>query len=182
MITGAAHGDGTSFTASSFATTLARDCRLKVLLIDANLRFPTLHEVFKIDYNQGLSNLMTQEKEEASFFKKVGRGNLYLLPCGGNHTGALPLFESNRFDQTLKKMRDKFDYVLLDSPPVNDCAESRVIASKVDGVILVIESGKTRSQVAVKAKQELEDAGANILGVILNRRKYHIPEWIYKRL
>ena len=182
MITGTAYGDGTSFTASSFATTLARDCRLKVLLIDANLRSPRLHQIFKIDHNQGLSNLITNDQEKPSLFKKIGHGDLYLIPCGGNHTGPLSLFESHRFDQTLKNMRDKFDYVLLDSPPVNDCAECRIIATKVDGVILVVESGKTRSQVAVKAKQELEDAGANVLGVILNRRRHFIPEWIYKRL
>ena len=182
LITGTAHGDGSSFTAASFATTLARDCRLNVLLIDANLRCPRLHEVFNIDVNQGLSNLLTQKQDKPSLFKKVGDGDLYLIPCGGNNTGPLSLFESNRFDHYLKTVRDQFDYVILDSPPVNTYAESRVIAAKVDGVILVIESGKTRSQVAIKAKQELEDAGAKVLGVILNRRKHYIPEFIYKRL
>ena len=79
-------------------------------------------------------------------------------------------------------MREKFDYIILDSPPITRYAESRVIATKVDGVILVLESGKTRSQVAIKAKQELEETGANVIGAILNRRKHYIPEWIYKRL
>jgi capsular exopolysaccharide synthesis family protein len=182
LITGTALGEGATFTAAGFATTLARDCRLKVLLIDANFRSPRLHEVFKIDYNQGLSNLLTREQDKPSLFKKVEHGDLYLIPCGGNHTGPLSLFESNRFDHYLKTVRDQFDYVILDSPPVNTYAESRVIAAKVDGVVLVVESGKTRNQVAIKAKQELEDAGAKILGVILNRRKHFIPNWIYKRL
>jgi Mrp family chromosome partitioning ATPase len=57
-----------------------------------------------------------------------------------------------------------------------------VICAKVDGVIMVVESGKTREQVAVRAKKELEEAGGKVLGVVLNKRKFHIPEWIYRRL
>ena len=181
LFTGTAHGNGTSTTAVSFATTLARDCHLNVLLMDVNLRCPSLHDVFNIEPNHGLSNLLT-EKKELPFFKKVGHGDLYVIPSGGKHSGPLTLFESKRFDDFLKKVREDFAYVILDAPPVNSYSEPRVIGTKVDGVILVIESGKTRKQVAIKAKQELEEAGAKVLGVILNRRKHYIPEWIYKRL
>ena len=79
-------------------------------------------------------------------------------------------------------MREKFNYVIFDAPPVNGCFDSIMIGRKVDGVILVLGSGYTRRQEAIKAKQELEEAGANVLGVILNRQKHYIPEWIYKRL
>jgi protein-tyrosine kinase len=182
MFTSTAHGDGSSFTAVSLATTLVRDFRLNVLLIDANLRRPGLHEIFHIDNNQGLSNLLAQEEDKTFFVKKVGRGGLYLIPCGKKKPESTNLFESNRFEKILKTMREKFDYVILDVPPVNSYAESIVIATKVDGVILVLESDKTRQQVAMRAKQEMEKAGARVLGVILNKRKYYIPEWIYKRL
>ncbi len=182
LFTGTAHRDGCTTTAASFANTMAQFCRLNVLLIDANLRSPRLHEVFNVGYNQGLGDLLTKEEEKISIFKKVGHGNLYLIPCGKKKSGPLAIFESTRFDKTLKLMREKFDYVILDAPPVNSYAETKVMGKKVDGVILVIESGKTRKQVAIKAKQELEDAGAKVLGVILNRRKHYIPEWIYKRL
>jgi protein-tyrosine kinase len=182
MFTSTAHGDGSSFTALSFATTLARDFKLNVLLMDANLRCPCLHKIFNIDNHQGLFNLLTQEEEKTFCLKKVGQSGLYLIPCGEKNSEPTNLFESVRFEKTLKKMREKFDYVILDVPPVNSYAESIVIATKVDGVILVIESDKTRQQVANRAKQEMEKAGARILGVILNKRKHYIPEWIYKRL
>jgi protein-tyrosine kinase len=182
MFTGTAHGDGCTTTAASFAKTMAQFCRLNILLIDANLRSPRLHDIFNVEYNQGLADLLTREEEKASLFKKVGHGNLYLIPCGKKTAGPLAIFESTRFDKTLKLMREKFDYVILDAPPVNNFAETKVMGKKVDGVILVIESGKTRKQVALRAKQDLEDAGAKVLGVILNRRKHYIPEWIYKRL
>ena len=182
MITSPAHGGGSTTTAVSFAKTMAQFCRLNVLLVDANLRSPRLHEVFNVEYNQGLADLLTKEKENSLLFKKVGHGNLYLIPCGKKTSGPLAIFESTRFDKTLKLMREKFDYVILDAPPVSGYAETKVMGKKMDGVILVIESGKTRKQVATRAKQDLEDAGAKVLGVILNRRKHHIPEWIYQRL
>jgi capsular exopolysaccharide synthesis family protein len=184
MFTGTAHGDGCTTTAASFANSMAQFCRLNVLLIDANLRNPRLHEIFKVEYNQGLGNLLSNNGEEkGSLFKKVGHGNLYLIPCGKKSSGPLTIFESTRFDKTLKLMREKFDYVILDAPPVvSGYAETKVIGKKADGVIMVIESGKTRKQVAIRAKQDLEDAGAKILGTILNRRKHYIPEWIYRRL
>jgi len=182
VFTGTAHGVGRTTIAAGFANTMAQYCRLNVLLIDANIRSPKLHEVFNIEHNQGLADLLTSEEEKISLFKKMGHGNLSLIPCGKNASIPQAIFESTRFDKILKLMREKFDYVILDAPPVNSYAETKIMGKKVDGVILVIESGKTRKQVALKAKQELEDAGAKVLGVIINRRKYYIPKWIYKRL
>ncbi|KKK59613.1 hypothetical protein LCGC14_3032650, partial [marine sediment metagenome] len=183
LITSTAHGDGSSTTAVGFATALARDCKLKVLLIDVNFRSPSLHEVFNIDHDQGLFDLLTRDNnDKPAIFKKTGHGDLYVIPSGGIHSGPLTFFESIRFDNFLKTVREKFSYVILDAPPVNGCSESRILGPKVDGVILVLESGKTRRQVAIRAKQELEDAGAKVLGVVLNKRKYYIPHWIYKRL
>ena len=182
LFTGTTHGDGSSTTAINFATTLARDCKLKVLLVDVNLRTPSLHEVFKIDKTSGLSDLLTNSGQMASPVRKVGPGNLYVLPCGGDHSGPVSLFESGRFEQFLKTMRESFDYVILDAPPVPAFSESRVICGKVDGVILVVKSGKTRHQVALRVKKELQEAGGKILGVVLNKRRFYIPEWIYRRL
>ena len=182
MLTTTAKGSGSSTMAASFATTLAHDCRLNVLLIDANLRSPRLHEIFNIEPHHGRPNLLSEEEEKVPLTRKVGPVNIMLTPFGKKGLSPLAIFESTSFDKIIKRMREKFDYVILDAPPVKGYAETKVIGKKVDGVILVIESGKTRQQVAKRAKQDLERAGAKVLGVILNRRKYYIPEWIYKRL
>jgi Mrp family chromosome partitioning ATPase len=79
-------------------------------------------------------------------------------------------------------MRTEFDYVFLDGPPLNGCSGSKAICGKVDGVVLVIESGRTRKQVAMRAKRDVVEAGGRILGVVLNKRRYHIPEWVYRKL
>ena len=86
------------------------------------------------------------------------------------------------FDLFLKTMGEKFDYIILDAPPVPKFSECWVLCTKVDGVILVLEAGKTRRQVALRAKKALEEAGGRLLGVVLNKRKYYIPQAIYNRL
>ncbi len=182
LFTGTALGDGTSTSAVNVARLLARDNQYNVLLVDANLRRPCLHHIFKVDHSPGLVGLLTAGGEASTPIMKVGPERLYLVTCGGNHSGPAGLFESNRFSEVMKTMCERFDYVILDGPPVGSFSESRVLSARVDGVVLVVGAGKTRRQVALRAKKELEEAGGKMLGVVLNRRKFHIPEWIYKRL
>jgi capsular exopolysaccharide synthesis family protein len=177
-----AHGDGSTTTAANFALTLARDCRLKVLLVDANLRTPYLHDLFSMDRSPGLSDVVTNGAGAKKPWMSPTLPNLHVLPCGTNHSGPLGLFESARFDQFLSEAREEFNYVILDAPPIPSFSEARVMCPKVDGVVLVVGAGKTRRQVAQRAKKDLEEAGGKVLGIVINRRKYHIPGWIYKRL
>ena len=179
LITAVASGDGTSTTAVNFATVLAKDYQSNVLLVDVNLRSPSLHSVFRIDHVNGLSDVVMRDGRGASPVK-VGPGNLYLMPHGRNHSEPVNLFQSNGFEHLLKGMRESYDFVVLDAPPVLDFAECRVLCAKVDGVVLVIESGKTNRQVAYSAKRQLEDAGGRLLGVVLNKKKNYIPEFIYR--
>jgi protein-tyrosine kinase len=182
MFTGATHGGGATTTAVNFAKTLVRDYRVKVLLIDANMRTPKLRELFNITTDQGLTDVILDNSAKPYQVINCDPSYLFVLATGGNYVGPVSLFESERFDTFLSNAREDFDYVILDSAPLPSFAEARVLCEKVDGVVLVVESGKIRRQVALRAKKELEDAGARILGVVLNKRKYHIPEWLYKRL
>lgn len=182
LFIGTTHGDGASTTAINFATTLARNGRLNVLLIEANLRNPSLHEVFQVDPDQSLSGYLTDGEKATGGIRKVGPENLYVVTPGSKLSGPVSLFESQRFSEFLKTMRTEFDYVVLDGPPLPSFSESKVICNKVDGVVMVIESGKIRKQVALRAKKDIEQAGGTVLGVVLNKRKYHIPKWIYRRL
>jgi len=177
-----AHGDGSTTTAANFAMTLARDCRMKVLLVDANLRTPYLHDLFNTDRSPGLSDVVTTGAGATEPLLSPTHPNLHILPCGRNHSSPLGIFESPKFDQFLKEAREQFNYVILDAPPIPSFSEARVICPKVDGVVLVVGAGKTRRQVAQKAKKDLEEAGGKVLGIVMNRRKFHIPGWIYKRL
>jgi capsular exopolysaccharide synthesis family protein len=182
MFTGTAHGGGATTTAVNFAKTLVRDHQVKVLLIDANMRTPNLRELFDIKNDEGLTDIVLNHDTKPYKVINCDPSYLFVLATGGNYVGPVGLFESERFDAFLENVREEFDYIIIDSAPLPSFAESRVLCEKVDGVVLVVESGKIRRHVALRAKKELEDAGANILGVVLNKRKYHIPEWLYKRL
>lgn len=175
-----AHGMGASTTAVNFATVLAKDSRLRVLLMDVNLRTPSLHGVFKIDHSNGISDLVKDFGEVLPI--KVGPGNLDVIPCGGPHSDPCNLFGSNGFDTFLKRMGDTYDFVILDAPPIQSFSDCRVLCAKVDGVILVLEAGKTRRHIALSAKKHVEEAGGKLLGVVLNKRRYYIPEFIYRRI
>ncbi len=182
LVTGTAHGGGTSTTAVNLATSLSDDSRTSVLVVDANLRTPGLHRFFKSDSFKGMSELLSVRGEKNFGFKKIGDNELYLFPCGIKRTKNDGYFETKRFEAFMENVRNSFDYVIFDSAPVAGFPETQTLCSKVDGVVLVITYDKTRRQVALRAKKELEDAGAHILGVVINRRKYYIPDWIYKRL
>lgn len=182
LITGSGHQTGVTTTAVGFASTLARDFQLNVLLIDVNFRCPNLHNLFGIEYRNGISYLISNKEDINPTFHKIGNGSLHVVTCGTRQNGPLTLFESNQFEDFIKFVRSRYSYVILDAPPVTLYPDPIVLSSKVDGVLLVLESGKTRRRGAIKAKQELEESGGNILGVILNKRKHYIPEWIYNRL
>ena len=182
LVTGTASGSGASTTSIDLATDLTKDSRLKVLLMDANFRTPGLHEVFKTECARGLYDVIHSENDNSVQFKKVGPGNLYLLSSGVNSAAENGYFECRRFDRMVQSARKAFHYVILDSAPVGRFPDAQAICSRVDGVILVIEAGITRLQVAQRAKKDLEDAGGKILGVVLTKRKRYIPNWIYNRL
>ena len=181
LFSGTINGDGASSLASNFSKTLARDPELKVLLIDANLRNPSLHNTFSINHTSSLATLLEQaEPGQSPFCFEQGKVNV--LPSGGAYSDPTSIFASREFAEFLREMQRTFDFIVLDGPPVFRASETRLLASKVDATILVIRSGKTRKQIALRAIQELETAGGNVLGTVLNRRKYYIPDWLYKWL
>lgn len=177
------HGAGCSTTALHFAAALAQGSKQKVILVEVNLRTPGLRKKLKIDDAPELSEIVANFGKMSPRIEIVGPENLYVIACGGGSLiGPLGLFESDEFDRFMRMIRTNFDYVILDAPPVPIFSEFRILCSKVDGVILVAEAGKTRRQVMLQAKKELEAAGGRFLGVVLNKRKFYIPKWIYKRL
>lgn len=182
MFTGAIYGEGSTTTAAGFASSLAEGYQLKVLLMDLNFRTPGLHSFFDADETHRLLDIFSDKNRLESILSRVTQGNLNVIICGGDVSASAALFESEWFAEFLKTMRASFDYVILDAPPVSVFSDAQIIGRQVDGVILIVESGKTRRQVALKAKMDIEAAGGNFLGVVLNKRKFYIPNWIYRRL
>ncbi len=183
LFMGATPGTGASTTASSFAATLARDPQSKVLFINGNLR-PSNKDQNKsltngnADPNVALAGLLTAESTVMS--SALGTGNMCVLPNKTKCALPLSLFQSEAFDQFLQTVRERFDHVIIDAPPMQGFPESIVLSRKADGVILVVDAGRTKRRAGLWAKQQIVDAGGKILGVVLNKRKFYIPNWLYR--
>lgn len=182
MFAGIAPGDGVTTTGINFAIVLAKDTKTKVLLIDTNVRTPAIHHICNVNSSPGITDLPSDLEKVKASITRFGSGELYVLPCGDNRSDPVSIFESSLFSNFLKSMQAQFDYIIIDTPVVSRFIESRIFCTLADGVILVIKYSKTRQQAAISVKKELEEAGANILGVVVNRMKFYIPEWIYSRL
>ena len=180
LLASASHGEGTSTVARKLAATLTKTSQEPVLLVDANLRSPSQHEAFQTAQLPGFSEIASH-----SFKRLTGNGGqpgLFLLPCGDCSEGRPQLLADPALRKALNDWRAIFDWIILDGAPVTAYTDSAVLASLVDGVILVVQAEETRWEVAEQAKRILVDAGGQVLGCVLNRRQYHIPSSIYRRL
>ena len=176
--------EGNSTVLLNFSQTLAAEGS-KVLLIDANLRDPELHKAFHLQRQNGLTELVSEESPRRDFdhfIKETSLENLYVITGGSPHPNPGSVLESDYFGTLLDQLKFQWDWVLIDSPAITSYSDSNAVASKVDGIILVIQAEKTRWQVGQEIRERLENCGGRILGVILNKRRFPIPAWVYKSL
>jgi protein-tyrosine kinase len=182
MLVSSTENEGCTTTAVNLARALASDDKIKVLLIDGNLRSSSLHQAFGLDNKNGLSDIIRGDSDTEQAIKKTDIENLFVVTGGKNAGNSASILDSSELKPLLDQLKERFDFVILDAPPVTLYSDSISLCSKVDGVISVVEAEKTRWEVAEGAKERLKAAGARILGGVLNKRKYHIPQSIYKQL
>ena len=183
MVSSSVAGEGCSTVAAHLARVLAKNSVFKVLLIDGNLRHPTLHKSFGLKNNMGLSDLTLSKAGINDVLKKTDFPNLLVMPSGKNNKIDPPqILESQKLKTLIEKLKDECNYLVFDSPPVSNYPDATILAPQMDGVILVVHAEKTRWEVAQRVKEQLEMANANILGVLLNKKKYVIPRFIYNRM
>ena len=177
----AGQGEGTSTAVINFAVTLAAEGD-SVLLVDANLRSPTFHDSFGLERSQGLTDVLLEEKQPRDVIKNSGIANLSIVTSGALDENSAALLESRALSLVLDQMKALADWVLMDSSPVTLFHDAAVLAGAVDGVVMIVQADKTRWEVAQRAKKRLEDCRGDLLGVVLNRRKLYIPDWVYRML
>ncbi len=182
LFVGTSPGDGSSTVAVNYATLLSKDSRRMVLFVDLNGVNSNPHESSETDRPKVLDDDDIGVEKGAFQVKKMGPGNLYFFVSGRENVKYTEFFESDRIDRFLKMVYKRFDYLIIAAPSASGSSKARAFCAKVDGIVMVILSGKTRRQIAIKAKEAMEDAGGKLLGVILNKRRYYIPESIYRRL
>jgi len=181
MVTGANHGEGTSVLAANLAFAFALSDKSRVLLVDANVRQPSLHVLFGLERENGFLDFISGEIELIAGIKETHFPNIKVMTAGRPpDDNSLTAFTAISQD-TKGSIEKDFDWVLYDTAPVNCCPDTLMAATLADGVILAIQAEKTRWPVVNKAKETLEAIGVHILGGVLTRRKHIVPGIIYKR-
>lgn len=170
LITSSLPSEGKTTTATNTAISLAQTGG-KVLIIDADMRRPRLHSVFGIGNGEGLSTLLSSELTDAEITATVKhdeRTKLYLMTSGPIPPNPAELIGSEQMATLLRMLQARFTHVIVDSPPIASFTDGVLIASMVDGVILVVHAGKSSRQVVRRSRQLLNEIGAKVFGVVLN--------------
>lgn len=187
-ITCCTSGEGATTIAINLAITFAKYAEGPILFVDANFPKPSAHKVFGVDIIPGLGNILVNGYESSAVINSSPVPNLYFLTTGYADTNPNALYETQMFADLLAQWRLDYKFVIFDTPPMQcdmkqcDMNFPIQLASLVDGNILVIEAEAVRREVATRVKERLIQAEAEILGVVLNKRKYYIPKWLYKTL
>lgn len=167
MVTSAGPGEGKSTTAANLAVAYAQ-AEKKVLLVDADLRKPTLHHTFYISNRRGLTNMLTGQASPDQVIVASDIEHLDLLPSGPIPPNPSEILASKRMKAKLDELAAIYDVVIIDTPPALAVTDAQIVATRCDGVVLVIDQGKVKREIAMKAKANLDHVKARILGVVLN--------------
>jgi succinoglycan biosynthesis transport protein ExoP len=168
LVTSSEPGEGKTVTAANLAVSLAR-LNQRVLLIDGDLRRPRLHEVFEVEQQPGLTDMLIGNRAEESAFQETKVAGLWVMPSGNISGNPTDLLGSERFTTLVDRLNGQFDWILLDSPPVLAVTDPCLIARAASGVLFVVGCGQTSREKASAALDRLEAVGANFVGAILNR-------------
>jgi capsular exopolysaccharide synthesis family protein len=168
LITSAGPQEGKSTIALNMAITMAQS-GLSVLLVDTDMRRPRLHKAFGIPSNSdGVSRAILGDADPISLVRETGIPNLYLLPCGALPPNPAEMLHSARFKAIVEQLRNRYDRVIFDSPPVGAVTDAAILSQLTDGTMLVAKAGRTSKQALLLARRVLTDQRVNVLGCVLN--------------
>ncbi|MEP6775874.1 MAG: CpsD/CapB family tyrosine-protein kinase [Chloroflexota bacterium] len=177
--------DGKSTTIANLAITFAAS-GASTVLVDGDLRRPHLHTIFGLPNEQGLTTMVVDMARATAGgaepiipLQNTQVANLQVLTSGPVPPNPAEILSSQRMTELLEMLRGKADYVLIDTPPIIAVTDAAVLASRVDGVLLVVNAGKTKRELAIKARDMLKQVNANVIGVVLNNAQVDKSAYAY---
>jgi protein-tyrosine kinase len=178
LVTSSGPEEGKSTTVANLAVVFAQQGK-KVLLIDADLRKPTVHYTFQVDNFNGLTNVLTKQSTLGKAVNLTHVDNLTVLTSGPIPPNPAELLGSKAMEDLLEAAMQEYDFVIFDTPPVLAVTDAQILANKCDGSILVVNSGKTEIEPAMKAKEMLLSSKGKLLGVVLNQKNANDSQYYY---
>lgn len=175
-------GNGCSQICALAGKALAASVRAPVCLVDANFRSSRGSGIYSVSQNEGLAEALRRPGPIHDFLSCAGPSNLALLPRGRTANESIGFLNSRSMKSRMDDLRSEFAYVLVDAPPLNSYADAATLAQATDGIVLILEANSTRRESALKITEQLRAAGASVLGAVLNKRTFPIPQILYRIL
>ncbi|KKO21063.1 MAG: lipopolysaccharide biosynthesis protein [Candidatus Brocadia sp.] len=181
LMTAPSPSDGSTTIIANLANFLSSKAGHKVMVIDANLRTPTIHKVFNISGNTGLANVLEGKVSLEAAAHELS-ANLTVLPAGNTTLNSTPLLDSARMANIISSVKEKYELIFIDYANLRNFKDACVLCPYLDGIALVVSEGKTRRHVLKELLTPLKHKKANLIGVVLNNRTFAIPKMIYERV
>ncbi len=177
VITSARPEEGKSTVSGNLALSFAQNGK-KVIIIDCDLRKPSMHKKFNISNLYGLSEVLI-EKETLDNAIQEYNPNLCVLTSGKIPPNPAEMINSNSMNNLLQELKDEYDFIIIDSPPLENVTDGQILSAKVDGTILVIKAGDSKMDAVKEAKNLLNKVGANIIGIVMNQVRKNKKDYYY---
>jgi capsular exopolysaccharide synthesis family protein len=168
QVTSSVQGEGKSTITANYAVTVAQSGK-KVLIVDCDLRRPQIHKIFNVSNTNGLSNVLVGDNQMDKNIKDTKVPNLFILTSGPIPPNPSEMLDSKRMKELILSLKDHFDMILLDSPPIMPVTDGLILSQIVDGTIVIVSLGSTEKDAFKKTMLSLENIGANILGTVINK-------------
>jgi Mrp family chromosome partitioning ATPase len=181
VFAGIDHGNGCSRVCAQAAEALQSNAQGSICVVEANLRSPSLPKIFGTTNHYGLTDALTGDGPIRSFAKPLQKGNMWLLSSGSLVADSHGLLNSDRLRLRFEELRNEFDYVLVDAPPLTRYSDAVGLGKVADGLVLVLEANSTRRDATLRVSENLQAANVRILGAVLNKRTFPIPHSLYNR-
>ena len=179
VFTSSGPSQGKSTISANVAVTWA-DQGVNVLLVDADMRRPTIHQTFQVPNKKGLTSLLTEDEFDFNTtIQKTPVDHLFVLPCGVVPPNPSELLNTKKMDKLIVELTKHFDLVIFDTPPLTAVTDAQILASRTDGTILVVRERQRDKREILLSKQLLEMAQANVLGVVFNGTKASRDDYYY---
>lgn len=183
VITSSLHSEGKTITALNLAMAIAQSTQKpKVLLIDADMRRGRVARYLGVEQKTGLTEILTDKADPSQTLFHIDIENLTFLAGGAVAENPAELLASEAMQRLLAEMKTQFDHILMDTPPIISVTDSGIIGALADGVLLVIQAGRTQRGIVQRATELLEQAHCKTIGHVLTNIEYHLPEYIYRYL
>lgn len=166
LVTSADLEEGKSLVVSNLALSFAQNGQ-SVIIVDCNLRKPVINKIFNIPNICGLVEVLS-DKNDIKYTIKEYSKNLYIIPAGTIIENPSEMLDSYKMNTLIEYLKNKFDIVIIDSPPLQDVTDAQILSTKVDGTIIVVKCGESKKENVLDAKDLLDKVGANIIGAVLN--------------